>query len=242
MNDSTTKIIKLSQSNKPKKNNNKKNNNLIPTKPVDITNKNSNKDLNKYSNKDSNKLSNKLSNKSKNIKKSSDPNNINNVSIDKKKNLRITETDYERPIITHTEKLSKQQIQKLLEDYEQIKNIDELKHVPIGTHIRYFDKKDNDMKFRTGGVLIVNSGLPDYIILSSGHISWSVQTSTSIFFRRVTLKEYKQEVEKTLLDKQAIINGLYLTINENGHIINELKKKVKYYESLLKKNKIQYTN
>jgi len=150
MNESTTKIIKLSQTNKNKS----YKNNLNPAKPIDITNKKVNK---------SNKQSDKKSDKqySSNIKKSSDPNNINNVPNDKKSNLRITETEYERPLITHTEKLSKQQIQKLLEDYEQINNIDELSKVPIGTHLRYFDKKDNEIKFRTGGILIVNSGLPD---------------------------------------------------------------------------------
>jgi hypothetical protein len=237
MNESTTKIIKLSQTNTTNKINkiNKQNNqnkpykeskdNLNHVKPIDISNKISNKTNN---------------NKNDSVKKSSDPNNINNVSSDKKLNLRITETEYERPLITHTEKLSKQQIQKLLEDYEQINNINELSKVPIGTHLRYFDKRDNELKFRTGGILIVNTGLPDYVILSSGHIKWSVQTDTSIFFRRITLKEYKEEVEKTLLDKEATIKGLHLTMKDNSIIINKLKNKIKYYESLLKKNKINY--
>jgi len=227
MNESTTKIIKLSQSNKNNKSYKNNKNNLNPVKPVDITNKTINKKINKNDN-------------GNDIKKSSDPHNINNVSSDKKLNLRITETEYERPLITHTEKLSKQQIQKLLEDYEQINNIEELSKVPIGTHLRYFDKKDNELKFRTGGVLIVNTGLPDYIILSSGHISWSVQIDTSIFFRRVTLKEYKEEVEKSLLEKEATIKGLHIQINDNGTVINNLKNKIKYYETLLKKNKIDY--
>jgi hypothetical protein len=215
MTDNTTKIIKLNKSNKK----------ITPSKPIEISNKNSNKKSTK--------------NSSNKIKKSTDPHNINNVSEDKKLNLRITETEYERPIITHTEKLSKQQIHKLLEDYEQVKNIDELSKIPLGTHLRYFDTKDNNMKFRTGGVLIVNTGLPDYVILSSGHVSWSVQTNTSIFFRRVTLKEYKEDVQKTLLEKEATIKGLHSTVNEFGQIINDLKHKIKLYESLLKKNNIK---
>ena len=196
-NDDTVKIIKL--------NNNKLNNNL--SKPIK-KNKQSDKKLNS-------------------IKKSDDPNNIANVPNDKKLNLKISETEYERPLITHTEKLSKEQIQTLLEDYEQVKSINDLLKISIGTHLRYFDTRDGNMKFRTGGVLTVNTGLPDYIILSSGHVSWSVQVKTSIFFRRITLKQYKAEVEKSLLEKEATIKGLHLTLKEKDDIIKELKEKLR---------------
>ena len=82
----------------------------------------------------------------------------------KKISYKITETEYERPVMTYTDKLSKSQIQELLVDYEQVKNVEELMKIPIGTHLRYFDNKNNLMKFRTGGILTVNSGLPEYLI------------------------------------------------------------------------------
>ena len=117
-------------------------------------------------------------------------NNSNNIkNTDKKISYKISNTEYKKPEITYTDKLSKNQIQELLADYEKINNIEELKKVPIGTHIRYFDIKNNEMKFRTGGILTVNTGLPDYIILNSGHVSWSVQVKTSLLFRRITLRQ-----------------------------------------------------
>ena len=110
-------------------------------------------------------------------------------------------------MITYTDKLSKTQIQELLVDYEQVKSVEELMKIPIGTHLRYFDNKNNQMKFRTGGILTVNSGLPEYIILNSGHVSWSVQVKTSIFFRRITLKQLNSMIDNKIFEDFFKINS-----------------------------------
>ena len=134
---------------------------------------------------------------------------------------KISETKYKRPIITYTDKLSKQQIKELLIDYEQIKSLEELQNISSGTHLRYFEKKNNELKFRTGGILTV-SGFPEYLILSSGQVSWSVQIKKCIFFKRITIKQVKAEYNKLLHENVAIIKGLQTTIREQSSLIKQL--------------------
>jgi len=139
----------------------------------------------------------------------------------------IKDDNYKRPIITYTDKLSKTQIKELLYDYDEIKNIDELKNIPIGTHIRYFEKKDNELKFRTGGILTVNSGLPKYIVLNNNKLSWSVQVESCIFFRRITLRQIREEYDKVLINNDMIIKGQEIMLRKNNDIIKKLKEENK---------------
>ena len=145
---------------------------------------------------------------------------------------KISESIYDRPDVTYTDKLSKVQIQDLLVDYEQIKNNTELQDIPPGTHLRYFQMIDSKLKFRTGGILTVKSGLPSYIILSSGKVSWSVQVSDCIFFRRITIKQLKTEFNKLLEEKERDIKSLQNLIKTQSNEINRLKE-------ILSKNNIQ---
>ena len=154
-----------------------------------------------------------------NIKANSNKANSNKIQINK-----ISESIYDRPELTYTDKLSKLQIQDLLVDYEQIKNVDELNNIQPGTHLRYFQMVNSKLKFRTGGILTVKSGLPAYIILSSGKVSWSVQVSDCIFFRRITIKEVKLEYIKILEDKQREIDSLKNLIKTQSNEITRLKK------------------
>lgn len=147
---------------------------------------------------------------------------------------KISETKYERPLITYTDKLSKQQVKELLIDYEQIKSYNELQNIPAGTHLRYFEKKNNELKFRTGGILTV-SGFPDYLILSSGHVSWSVQIKKCIFFKRITIKQIREEYNKLLHDNSATIKGLHITIKEQSSIIKQLSEENKLLRKYKKK-------
>ena len=154
-----------------------------------------------------------------------------NKTIDKNKN----KEEYKRPLITYSEKLSKEQIRQLLIDYEEIKNINEFNKIDSGTHLRYFENKDDELKFRTGGILTVKTGLPDYIILSNGKLSWSVQVKDCIFFRRVTSKDIKEEYEGELIKLKGENRGLQLIINEINKEKNDLIKK---YNDLIKKYNI----
>ena len=202
-------------------------------KLIKINNKNSNKNNSNKNNSNKNN-SNKNSNKN-NSNNNTDTKNTKNIKNNKKISYKISDTEYEKPDITYTEKLTKTQIQELLADYEKINDINELKNVPIGTHIRYFDIKNNEMKFRTGGILTVNNGLPEYIILSSGHLSWSVQVKTSILFRRITVRQIKEEFQKEIINMKATIKGLQQIIYEKNKYITELEKILKINNIKIKK-------
>ena len=104
-------------------------------------------------------------------------------------------------------------------DYEKV---DDLNNIPIGTHIRYFEDKDGELKFRTGGILTIKKGLPVYCILKNQNVSWSVQIKKCIFFRRITIKEVKQEYENKLIEKEK-------ELNELRSYIRDLRKQLKSY-------------
>ena len=121
---------------------------------------------------------------------------------------------FERPEITYTDQLSKEEIQDKLADYSKVEDIYK---VPLGVHLRYFVKKDGQMLFRMGGQLFKNNGLPEYVILKSGtNAQWSVQIKDTVFYRKMSIVEIKQEYEDI--------------INKKNDKIQALKEKLKKYE------------
>jgi hypothetical protein len=112
---------------------------------------------------------------------------------------------YSRPDITYTDQLSKEQIEKKLEDY---KKVDDIMKVPLGVHLRYFSDVGGKLAFRMGGQLHKNTGLPDYVILSNGKTQWSVQVKNTIFYRKMVLQEIKEEYEKIILEHKEKIKKL----------------------------------
>ena len=112
---------------------------------------------------------------------------------------------FERPEITYTDQLSKEEIQDKLADYSKVEDIYK---VPLGVHLRYFVKKDGQMLFRMGGQLFKNNGLPEYVILKSGtNAQWSVQIKDTVFYRKMTLAEIKQEYEDLIKKKNEKIQA-----------------------------------
>lgn len=150
---------------------------------------------------------------------SSFDNNGKKNNKNEKKIKSIKDSNYERPVLTYTDKLSKQEIETLLMEYEKV---EDLNNIPLGTHIRYFEDKDGELKFRTGGILTIKKGLPVYCILKNQNVSWSVQIKKCIFFRRITIKEVKKEYESRLIEKDR-------ELNELRSYIRELKKQLKSY-------------
>lgn len=121
---------------------------------------------------------------------------------------------YVRPATTMTDQLSKEQIEEKLEDYVKV---DDIYKVPLGVHMRYFSNVNGKMAFRMGGLLHKNTGLPEYVILSTtptGKPGWSVQVKDTIFYRKMTLNEIKSEY-------QGIIDDL---IEKNKKLKDENKK------------------
>ena len=125
--------------------------------------------------------------------------------------------------MTLTDLLTKKDIEGLLLDYERV---DKLDSVPIGTHIRYFENKDGELKFRVGGLLKIK-GLPDYVILNNGTVGWSVQVKKCIFFKRITLDSVRNEYKQIILQKDVELDKLRSYIKEKEKEILTLKKEVK---------------
>ncbi len=115
----------------------------------------------------------------------------------------IKNSNYVRPEITYTDKLSKKEIESMLLEYEKVEN---LQDVPTGTYVRYFEDKDGVMKFRTGGVLTIKTGLPEYCILYNNKVSWSVNVKKCIFFRKISVNEIKKEYEILLEQKNKVLD------------------------------------
>lgn len=128
--------------------------------------------------------------------------------------------NYKRPKKTFTDKLTPEEIKSKLEDYIEVEDIS---HVPLNTHMRYFTLKVNEKTkkkervFRTGGFLInknnydkyvILSNVPDTGVINNNKKSWSVNTQTSIFYRKMTLTEIKDQYEEEIEDLQKELDNL----------------------------------
>jgi hypothetical protein len=145
-----------------------------------------------------------------------------------KDNKRLTTDDYERPVFTYTDKLTKDEIEEKLAEYTKVDNIE---NVPLGTHIRYFSKVGDTNKFRLGGNLINKSGLPTYVVLGSRSKTWSVQVKNTIFFRKISLLEIKKEYITLLEYKDDLIQKQGKRINDLVAMVKDLKKQIKTKKS-----------
>jgi hypothetical protein len=114
---------------------------------------------------------------------------------------KISKDGYTRPKHTIQDKMTEEEIEEKLADYLEVEDI---KKVPIGTHIRYYtlvpDKDSGEIKkaFRLGGQLHNKDNADKYIILSNGKITWTVQTDTSILYRKMTIDEIKDDYESII--------------------------------------------
>ena len=205
--------------------------------PKDLNNKN-NTSNNKTSNKSTNKIINVPNeliniNKPKEIKQKKEIEKIEHnkkeiekiehnkkvIKVPSKNKQKIIESDeesYDDPLKPKQDKLSKEEIKDLLKEYTKVNDNSELK---IGTHVRYFNiDKGGELKFRMGGEIMLNNGLPDYIILVSGKIMWSVQTKNTIFYRRLSYDEIVEPYTKKIVEQEKEIKLL-------KDIINNMKSK-----------------
>ena len=119
---------------------------------------------------------------------------------------------------SYQDSLSPADIKKKLEEYQQVDDIDDVK---IGTHLRYFtfNPSTGKKQFRLGGFL---SKLDkDYIIMNNGQLSWSVQKEKSVFFKKLSFGELKEElIEKISKKYEKKIVDL---VEENSKLKSTLK-------------------
>lgn len=131
--------------------------------------------------------------------------------------------DYVRPLVTITDNLSIEEIEKILFNYEKVTNYNDLH---IGMQIAYFDKRNGKIKFRFGGKVT-------YIDLDKGYLMLSGKINFSVQFKNVTL--YKQlnpaEVSKKY---DILLKGFELKMD---HIRNKNKEMKKKNDELVKEKK-----
>ena len=111
------------------------------------------------------------------------------------RNINTSNETTQQDIISNDCNLIKQH----LENYIQIKG-KKLKDINLGTWIKYIT---NTGKFRTGGVLTVNS-FPEYMVLKNPTLnkSWSVNLKTNNIYIKENLSDKKEEErEKNVLYK-----------------------------------------
>nr|QBK89167.1 MAG: uncharacterized protein LCMiAC02_02610 [Mimivirus LCMiAC02] len=145
------------------------------------------------------------------------------------KTKRLGKDNYKRPRKTATDLLTLDKIEELLEDYVEVDNLFE---VPLGTHMRYIlnAKIPGKAKFRYGGKLSHNKELKEkgYVMFNNGSVSWSVQVKGTQFYRRLTMKEirndYEQEIDGLEEEVRTLKKRLGKCMERNKILVNQLNK------------------
>ncbi len=145
------------------------------------------------------------------------------------KTVRLNKDGYVKKQESYQETLKEEDIIKLLEDYIEVDN-DEISKIPLHTHLRYFVIKDTpngqQKLFRMGGLLSNKDNCEEYIILSNGKNSWSVQIKNSIIYRKMTVDEIKENLNNIILEKD--------------NTIKKYKKEIKRLRDVLTQHNISY--
>lgn len=130
---------------------------------------------------------------------------------------------------TFTGNLTKDEINEKLQDY---KLVDDISKVPLGTHLRYFVMKDGTKLFRMGGNLKRNFDLPKFIVLVNAlGTEWTVQVKDATFYKKMTLKEIKEEYDGIIDELHEKIKKYKTKIEEKDNVIGELQETIKKIKS-----------
>ena len=124
---------------------------------------------------------------------------------------------------TFTSNLTKDEINEKLQDY---KLVEDISTVPLGTHLRYFTMKGGVKLFRMGGNLKRNLDLPNFVVLQNAvGVEWTVQIKNTTFYKKMTIKEIKEEYDGIIEDLHDKIKKLKAENKELKAENKELKKK-----------------
>lgn len=153
-----------------------------------------------------------------------------------KETINISKDNYIKPKVTKRQKLTKDDIIKALENYEEVEDIND---VPLNTHIRYIAYRDGKQQYYPGGLLKVKGN--EYVVLSNElpqnprkPINWSVQKNytnkenkliKTHFFRRITPDDIK--IQKSLKTQRETIKSQNELIEKQQQEILKLKKFIK---------------
>ena len=157
---------------------------------------------------------------------------------------RLGNDNYNRPKKTLQEKLTKEEIAEKLIGYTEVKDLNELKEIPLGTELRYFVfEKTNKMvtkKFRLGGKLINKDNADKYIVLATGlppnQKTWSVQVKDSEIWKKLNVEDVINNQSEKINDvKEKYIKEIELLKLENKKLKEEKREVVLMYNSLVDK-------
>jgi hypothetical protein len=142
------------------------------------------------------------------------------------------DTNYKPTGKTYQSTLSKEDIAKKLDGYIRVEST-KLFLVPLNTHLRYFtvNPKNNEKEFRLGGFITKFGDNNEYVVLSNGNFSWSVQIGNTIFYKKLKLEEYKEHIVSEVDD--SIKKKIDILIKEN----KDLKSVIKEIRDTTIKNK-----
>lgn len=131
------------------------------------------------------------------------------------------DTSYKKPTATYQDLLSSEDIAKKLEDYSKVKK-DDIFKIPINTHVRYFtlNNKTGDKEFRLGGIITKFGDNGEYVVLSNGTFSWSVQIKNTTFYKKLNLNEIK---EKAVDDVKINIDTIMKENKELKKMLKQIK-------------------
>jgi hypothetical protein len=164
--------------------------------------------------------------------------------------VNIKNDTYQKNGNTVQDNLTQEDIELLLEEYEQIASFDELKE---GMHIRYYTTIKKKQVFRMGGTIIKLDLDKNFAVVTNGHVNWSVQlNSNTIIYRKMTTEEVKQFYENELDNKEMELKKCRSNIeklkngykqiqaeNEQLHIDNkQLRSELLQIKKLIKKTGI----
>lgn len=144
---------------------------------------------------------------------------------------------YSRPAKTYQDTLSKEDIKEQLKNY---KIVNDINVIPIGTHLRYIttDPKTKESKFRLGGSLSKFGDNRQYIMMTNGKQTWSVQLKNTTFYRKLSdneiKDEMKKEIEKDLLTEMDNKPQQEL-IRENEKLLKKISRMEESYDLLQSK-------
>lgn len=118
---------------------------------------------------------------------------------------RLTKDDYKKPYLTVSDILSPEEIKRILRNYEQVTDLSSLVQ---GDIVKYFEILDNGKyKYKPGGRVVINKQ-PDYLVLSNGKKSWSVQLNKHVIFREIDINKIIFEYEEIVKKKDKRIEEL----------------------------------
>jgi hypothetical protein len=142
-----------------------------------------------------------------------------------KQTIRLSSSKVPKQEVTYQSRLTNAEIEEKLKLYKKLDSLEELSKLPLNTHIRYFSvTKDPSGKkikqFRLGGFLDNKDNYDKYIILTNKNVSWSVNTQTSILYRK--LKD--EEIDKNINVQTEIAQNADIELKKINEKYSKLEK------------------